>query len=94
MNLYECRWGDQDDFIPDVSLTMIGILVELLPDDGFDVVNSYANNGTVQATIKFDTRDPELALRQFETILHAATVTRTLHNNLVAAREALADAQS
>lgn len=89
MSLYECTWGDLDDYITNAGLQRLSELVARLPENGFDVVSEHANNGTVQASVRFDTRDPEAALRQFEAILHAATYFRALHNNLVAARQKL-----
>jgi hypothetical protein len=83
----------QDDYLRPESLVTIGLLIDKLPRDGFDVGAMNATNGSVTATVKFPFRAASDQLDTMEAVLRLVTVVRTMHANLVAARAAL-EAQS
>jgi hypothetical protein len=94
--LYDVEWNGEDDYIPDLGLERIDALVAKLPTNGFDLGHTQANQSSVTATIKFDradVADPFAAAELLDAMLHAVTVVRTLHANLVAARARLAQPQ-
>jgi hypothetical protein len=86
------KYDGQDDYLSDEALAAIDDrILALLPHDGFDMPSCRATTRTVTAAIAFDKPDgPEGNVARFEAMLHAATTIRTLHANLVAARQALA----
>lgn len=81
---------DQDDYIGNVSLAVIGHTVEALPTTGFEVGAMNATNTSVTATVYFPGASATTQLDTMEAVLRLATVARTLYANLVAARAALA----
>jgi hypothetical protein len=89
--LYEVEWKGRDDYLPDAALGRIAeVVLDRLPDGGFDVPSLQAGRRTVTATIAFDGLNDALSQkRAAEAMFQAATVVRTLHANLVAARAAL-----
>jgi hypothetical protein len=89
--LYEVEWNGQDDYLPDAALDRIEqVVIDRLPVGGFDMPSSQARNRTVTATFAFDgITDPFGQQEALEAMAQAATVVRTLHANLVAARAAL-----
>lgn len=83
-------FNGQGDYIPDLGLDRIGELVAKLPTDGFDVPSIQGHQKSVTATFKFDgVIGPLAQVDALESILKASTVVRTMHANLVAAREEL-----
>lgn len=89
--LYEVQWNGKDDYLPDAALTRIEeVVLSRLPDTGFDVPSVQATRKTVTATIAFDGLNDAISQQAAaEAMFQAATVVRTLHANLVAARAAL-----
>lgn len=81
----------KDDYLPDEALERIAeIILGRLPTVDFDLVSSQATAHGVTATLRFGgCADPFTAAEHLEAILRAATVVRTLHANLVAARDAM-----
>lgn len=81
----------QDDYLPDAALAAIDErIVGQLPSGGFDMPHCNATTKGVTATVHFAGGSPLTNLDTFEAILRSATVIRSLHANLVAARAALA----
>jgi len=90
--LYEVPpYEGQDDYLSDVALDIIATAVlGRLPMDGFDLASCQATTKGVTATVHINqSPDPLSNADQFEAILLASTVVRTLHANLVAARKVL-----
>lgn len=90
--LYTVEWNGRDDYLPDAALDRIKqVVLDRLPDSGFDVTSTQAHTRSVTATVAFDgVADAMSQQRAMEAMFQAATVVRTLHANLIAARTALA----
>lgn len=91
--LYEVPlWNGKDDYLPDAALSRIEeVVLSHIPDSGFDVKSTQAHTGSVTATVSFDGAADAISQQEaLDAMFHAATVVRTLHANLVAARAALA----
>lgn len=89
--LYTVRWQGQDDYLPDAALDRIKeVVLGRLPMGGFDVKSMQAHPKSVTATVAFDGAANAMWQQEaMEAMFQAATVVRTLHANLVAARAAL-----
>lgn len=90
--LYEVEWKGQDDYLPDSALDVIaGRVLPHLPEDGFDLKSSQAHTKSITATLEFEGVVGPMAQQEaLVAVLRSATMVRTLHANLVAARSALA----
>lgn len=91
--LYAVQWNGTDDYLPDAALDAIAQrILAHLPDAGFDVPSTQAHKRSVTATVAFDGIEGPMAQQAaLDAMCHAATVVRTLHANLIAARKALTD---
>jgi hypothetical protein len=89
--LYDLPTYDgESDYMSASSVAIVGNLVERLPKGGFDLGHMNATNRGVTARIEFPYNSAQDQLDALETVLRLATVVRSLHANLVAARAALA----
>jgi hypothetical protein len=91
VHLYEVEWNGQDDYLPDTALDTVERLILARLPDSFDVGGCQARTASVTATVKFaGLAGPVAQQEAMDAMFQAATVVRTLHANLVAARAALA----
>lgn len=91
--LYDVVWNGRDDYLTDAGLEVIGKVIAKLPDDGFDLKSDNASQRSVTCTLAFPGVGPMAQLDALHAVLSVATVARTMHANLVAARGALAEGE-
>lgn len=80
----------EDDYLPDLGLQRIAELIGKLPDN-FDLGNCQSRASSVTATIRFPKGNVMKNPETLDAMLHAVTIVRTLHANLVAARKKLGE---